>query len=331
MPFHKGHQYLIDTAVKQCEQVYVLVSYTKYDPLPGELRLKAVEEHYQNQPQVVVEGVDSSSYPQYDHECMNKDSFYFIWNEIIQTFIPHIDAVFTSEEYGDDFAYYLSQIYGPVEHVLVDLERTQIPISGTQLRENYDPQYVPLAMRKKLVKKVAIVGPEASGKTTLAKNLAKIYQEPWVKEYGRLYFEERELNLKSRQKENFSLHDISHIAAGQITDEDQQLEQAQRVLICDTELITTQIWSEIYFEQCPPWIEQESYRRTYDLYFLMDIDFDWVDDGTREFPDKREWHFECLKEELEKRKLNYKLISGSVTERLIQGKKWIDDLIYKEK
>lgn len=122
------------------------------------------------------------------------------------------------------------------------------------------------------------------------------------------------MNKNTRDNHEFSILDINHIAAGQISLE--ETVPNKKVIIYDTDLITTQIWSEIYFSTCPKWIVDESYKRKYDLYILMDIDFEWEDDGTREFPEKRQWHFDRIKNELEKRKLNYKLASGSIEERL---------------
>ena len=132
----------------------------------------------------------------------------------------------------------------------------------------------------------------------------------------REYYDKYKFIKNSRDNNEFNLIDISNISSNQIMLEDKEIIKSNKLFIYDTDLITTQIWSELYFGECPKWIIDESYRRQGDLYFLMDIDFDWVDDGTREFPDKRKWFFERTKKELEKRKLNYYIISGSIEERL---------------
>ncbi len=99
-----------------------------------------------------------------------------------------------------------------------------------------------------------------------------------------------------------------------------------RILILDTDLIITQIWSEIYFKTVPKQVItlQKDYIQKGDLYLLMDIDIPWVDDGTREFPQLRRWHYNRIKEELEKRELNYVTISGNFTERLDKSIEYID-------
>jgi HTH-type transcriptional regulator, transcriptional repressor of NAD biosynthesis genes len=92
--------------------------------------------------------------------------------------------------------------------------------------------------------------------------------------------------------------------------EDGSARSSNKILFCDTDLIVTQVWSEIYFNECPDWIVKENQSRRYDLFLLMDIDVPWVDDGTREFPHLREKHFGRLKLELEQRELPFKIISG---------------------
>ena len=94
------------------------------------------------------------------------------------------------------------------------------------------------------------------------------------------------------------------------------LSGSNRLLFCDTDLIVTQIWSEIYFGNCPEDVIEKSHNQHYDLFLLMDIDIPWEDDGTREFPNLRQWHFNRLKEELEKRELAYLVVSGNYEERL---------------
>src|SRR6185436_473222 len=97
--------------------------------------------------------------------------------------------------------------------------------------------------------------------------------------------------------------DIEVIAATQVRMEDEAARHSNKLLFCDTDLIVTQIWSEIYFKECPESVLNLNRDRHYDLWLLLDIDVPWVDDGTREFPQLREKHLARLEAELDLRKL----------------------------
>lgn len=142
----------------------------------------------------------------------------------------------------------------------------------------------------------------------MAKMLAEHYRTEWVEEFGREYFVNKNGKLE--------LSDIIEIAKGQIKKEDEYLKNANKLLFCDTDLIVTQVWSEIYFKQCPTEVFELNANRTYDFYLLMDIDIPWEDDGTREFPHLRQWHFERIKQELSIRNLPFTVISGSYEHRI---------------
>lgn len=159
----------------------------------------------------------------------------------------------------------------------------------------------------KSIKKVVLTGPESVGKSVLSKQLADYYNTSFVEEYGREYCEKVGMNL--------TMTDFEHIAAGQILKEDEAALNANRVLICDTDLIVTQIWGEIMLPECPPSIIEMSRQRHYDLYILLKPDIPWVDDGTRAFEKIRPKQFERIRAELESRNLNYVIIEGEFQER----------------
>jgi len=313
-PFHFGHKFLIDTAINNSEKVHVLVCYRDNDEINGEFRYESIRYTYSNNPNVIIYNI-KHNYDDYPGEFgTTKDEFYDLWvNKIVYNNVKDLDVIFTSEDYGDEFAKYLN-----IEHFLVDKQRIKYNISGTEIR-NYpykNWKYLPDVTKNYFIKKIVLVGPESSGKTTMAKLISKKLNTTYIKEYGADYIDQKGLNQNTKNNDKFSIIDINHIASGQIHLENEALKQNNKTIIYDTDLITTQIWSEIYFNKCPKWIVDESYRRTYDLYLLMDIDFEWQDEGIREFPEKRQWHFNRIKKELDKRNLNYKLISGTIEDRL---------------
>ena len=162
-------------------------------------------------------------------------------------------------------------------------------------------------MRDGDILKVCIFGPESTGKSTLAEKLAVHFDTFFVPEFAK--------SLIEAQNGAITLTDIPRIARGQMEAEDRLMKQASRILFCDTDLITTTIWSDWLFDECPAWIREEADSRRYDLYLLTDIDVPWVDDIHRYLPEDRREFLERCEKELDKRGLSYVKISGSWDER----------------
>ena len=152
------------------------------------------------------------------------------------------------------------------------------------------------------VKRIAIVGPECTGKTDLARFLANHYHTNWVPEFARNYI--NELNRP------YEKSDLIKIAEAQLLLEDQLALQANKILICDTNLIVIKIWSEFKYGDCPSEIIEKMLARKYDLHLLTNIDIPWVADPLREHPDKRELLFEIYHAELVKNNINFVEIKG---------------------
>ncbi|MCC6280788.1 MAG: AAA family ATPase [Saprospiraceae bacterium] len=170
------------------------------------------------------------------------------------------------------------------------------------------------------VKRVALLGPESCGKSYLAEYLAGHFQTAFVEEYGRTYCERFGMDLTEL--------DFAHIAGGQLYREDEMAKQANRILFCDTDLIVTQVWSEIYFNGvCQPWISWASRQRHYDHFFLLKPDIPWVNDGLREYEAKREWMFDRLQEVLESRNLPFTIIGGTFEARNRKAVEVVDGLL----
>lgn len=313
LPPHQGHQYLIDFARAQVDHLTVLVCSIEREPIAGHLRFEWMKELY---PDLNVVHVTDEN-PQEPHE---HSDFWSIWIRSIRRFIPEgPDMVFTSENYGDELARRLG-----ARHVLVDLYRSQVRVSGTKVREHpFDNwQYIPECVRPYFVKRVAIVGPESTGKTTLAAKLAERFQTVWVPEFARGYLEEKYPPVSL----DITRDDIEDIARGQAESEDRLARKANRLLVCDTDLITTMIWSEYFLGYCPDWIKQAGDARSYDLYLLADIDVPWVAEPQRVGDHLRPTFLRRLQCELESRHRRYKLISGSYEERMQQAAQTIEAL-----
>jgi NadR type nicotinamide-nucleotide adenylyltransferase len=155
----------------------------------------------------------------------------------------------------------------------------------------------------KEVTRIAIVGPECTGKTDLSRFLSQYYQTRWVPECARDYID--------RLKKPYEKIDLIEIAKAQMALEDELVKEANELLICDTNLLIIKIWSEFKYGDCPPEITEEMGKRKYGLHLLMYIDIPWVDDPQREHPDKREELYELYRNELIKSKTPFVEIKGS--------------------
>ncbi|POY34805.1 hypothetical protein C3K47_18375 [Solitalea longa] len=151
------------------------------------------------------------------------------------------------------------------------------------------------------VKKICIYGPESTGKTTLAARLAEKFQTVYVHEVAR--------DLISSN--DFSVDDILKIGYAQTAAVLENAQLANRFLFCDTDLITTQIYSDYYLGFIPEELYELEKLVHYEAYFLTSVEVPWVADGLRDLGNSRQEMFERFKAELVKRNIPYFLISGS--------------------
>jgi NadR type nicotinamide-nucleotide adenylyltransferase len=161
-----------------------------------------------------------------------------------------------------------------------------------------------------------LFGPESTGKTTLAAQLAAHYRTVWVPEFSRLYQEQKGAAP--------GLSDVLPIAEGQLRWEAEAWPRAKGLLICDTDILETKVYSEAYNGTVPPALLREVEKHLGDFYLLADIDLLWVPDGIRDRPDVREEMYHRFRRELLVRELPFAAISGSARERLEKSIRAID-------
>ena len=158
---------------------------------------------------------------------------------------------------------------------------------------------------KSHVKKVCFYGPESTGKSTIARFMSKKYHTVFVPEVSREFV----------SSNDFTIEDIIKIGYAQTERILGAAQQANRILFCDTDLITTQIYCRHYLKTFPSVLTELEHKVSFDLYFLMDIDVPWVADGLRDLGDRREEMFTVFKNELDKRGITYILVKGNWEER----------------
>lgn len=159
-----------------------------------------------------------------------------------------------------------------------------------------------------MLKKIAITGPESTGKSWLAKQLAGHYKSLWVPEYARDYLH--------RLNKPYELKDIEGIARGQQLLQQKMEPLAGDYLFSDTEMLVCKIWASYKYGRVPAFIESAFRQQQFSLYLLCDIDLPWQPDPLREHPHKREALLGMYRSELEKAKLPYVIIQGKGEQRL---------------
>ncbi|WP_411029039.1 AAA family ATPase [Spongiimicrobium sp. 3-5] len=174
--------------------------------------------------------------------------------------------------------------------------------------------------------KVVLFGPESTGKTTLSEQLARHYNTVWVPEYAREYLQ----NKWNNERKTCEPEDLLPIAVGQMQLENSLTKKATDILVCDTDLLETKVYSEAYYVgHCDPILEKFALENTYDIYFLTYIDVPWVQDDLRDKPKERERMFAYFKETLEKYKRNFVILKGNKSIRLQTAIQHIDKLLEK--
>jgi NadR type nicotinamide-nucleotide adenylyltransferase len=185
-------------------------------------------------------------------------------------------------------------------------------IDGTSERDVRDNPLahwscLPRVVRPHYVKRVCVFGPESTGKSTLALALAEHFGTVAVPEYAKTYIEQTGREIDDQ--------DMLAIARGQCALEDATARDANRVLFCDSDLVTSIIWSGRLVGSVPAWLRTEADRRSYDLYLLTHYDVPWVDDVHRYIPAESPAFFDRCLLELESRMRRYEQIKGSWDER----------------
>lgn len=172
--------------------------------------------------------------------------------------------------------------------------------------------------------KICLYGPESSGKSTLSQKLSQHYNAPLVVEYAREYLQK----LWDEEQKICRPKDLLPIAKGQIALENQAVAKGKNIIICDTDLLTTKVYSEAYYNGwCPELLHKMALQNKYDLYLLTYIDTPWTEDNLRDRPEAREEMFELFKSALDKHNKPYLLVKGSVEDRITQATRAINKLL----
>ena len=304
MPLHRGHELLIERAVEASGAVTIVVYDSsppgEYPAMPLELRARWIAELFPN-----IEAVVPLPDPRRDANDGDDPRHAELYAGQL-AFLGQFDRVFSGEPRYERFAHLME-----AEHVVVE-EARSVPISGTAIREDVyshrawlDPQ-----VYATLIRKIAIVGTESTGKSTLAEELARRLETLWAPEYGR--------ELWVGQGGGASFADYLKIARTQHRREEELRCDARRFLFCDTTPWTTLHWCLWMQGTADPRLQELADRTMGDYtWFLCADDFAWVQDGSREMSDGRARRFqEQQVADLEARGVPHVTLDGSLEDRV---------------
>jgi len=261
-PFHLGHDMLISRGKDQVDHLFVLCCAKPGDAIPGDARAAWIRREH---PDVTVLEVEDDL-PEAPEPWARRT---------MDVLGRSPDFVFTSEAYGDAYAEHMG-----ARHVCLDLERAIFPVSGSMLRSDLSTHWHLLtpAAKAGLARRVCVTGVESSGTTTLACDLARHFVTAFVPEYGRTYWEGRRFT----QPDDWSEDEFVRIATRQQEIEEDLASKANRVLICDTDGLTTYVWHRRYRGTYSSRVERIADAGRYDLHLVTMPSFPFVQDGTRE-------------------------------------------------
>lgn len=329
-PLHDGHRLLIDTARAACDEV-VILSYAKpgFEGYEASKRAAWLEALYPDAIRLVVDDawlisevqkIRDMPYKATPHDDAPEIEHRRFCAWLCEHYLGGaVQAVFTSEAYGDGFAAALTVEFRKadagmpdVAHICVDAAREQVPVSGTMLRADLYKYraHMPANVYTSLIKRVALLGGESTGKSTLAKALAQNLNTEYVCEYGR--------DLWAAKNGNLVFEDYLHIAQTQISWEEDAALKADTFLVCDTTPLTTMFYSDAYCGRVDPVLIQLA-NRHYDYVFLCGADFEFVQDGWRADEAFRMRQQIWYRERLAEAGVPYHTLNGSVSERIAKA------------
>ena len=185
-----------------------------------------------------------------------------------------------------------------------------------------------LGQHKANILKVVLFGPESTGKTTISLQLAEHYNTVWAPEFARKYLQDK-WNNERKTCEN---SDLIPIAIGQMKSENKLAKKADKILICDTDLLETKVYSESYYGGIvDPELDKYALENKYDLYFLTYIDTSWEADDLRDKPNERQEMFDIFEKALIKYDRPYIILKGEKKTRLKTAIQAIDKLLKDHK
>jgi HTH-type transcriptional repressor of NAD biosynthesis genes len=296
-PVTNAHAYMIEFARRYVDHLTIVIDVHANDEISAQLRTQWLEEMF---PDLTVRQLRCKEW----HKSNDGD----IADDLVRglrRLVPKKNGhIFCLDARGKPLAEMLGVTFVP-------LDPAGIGLTATERQVRQDPlkywEMLPRCVRPHYVRRVCVFGPESTGKSTLALRLAKHFNTLAVPEYAKTYIESTGKEIDSE--------DMLNIARAQLASEDAAAREANRVLFCDSDLVTSILWSGRLTGEVPQWLRTEANRRQYDLYLLTDIDVPFVDDVHRYIPKERQAFFDRCIYELESRDRPFAHVKGGWEER----------------
>jgi HTH-type transcriptional repressor of NAD biosynthesis genes len=267
LPFHKGHEAMVNFAMRKCDHLTILICCSNKEDIPGSIRNSWIREIYKDKEKINIQVLEYNE-EEYPNTSASSSKVSEVWAFKFKELLPDCSLLVTSEPYGDFVATFMN-----IRHKAFDIERKIIPISATKIREDFytNWNYLPDPVKKYYLKKIVILGTESTGKTTLTNNLANYFNTSYVLEAAREII---------KDSKSFTMEDLYSVANEHAKKINRSV-NGSPLLIIDTDVHITQSYADHFFQKTldlPPDIYNTNKAA---LYLYLDKNIDFVQDGTR--------------------------------------------------
>ena len=314
MPPHKGHEYLFRFARQYCEELTVVVDCLKTQTIEPTLRKQWIEE--------LVTDINVIALQNYmPQDPSEVENFWDIWKSELYKVAGKPDVLIAAMDYGWQLAKVLECDFVPL-----DIARQSIPISATEIRNNpfkhWD--FIVESARGYFLKKICLIGPESTGKSTIVGNLARNFNTVYIPEYAKAIID--------AQQGQFFEKNVTEVAYAQIRTEKALERMTNKIMFCDSDVLTTMFWSKELFGIVPTELEEIAQNQHYSHTFLMYPDTVWVNDTHRQFADTSSQEFRMytfleMEKLLKKYHRKYTILKGNFFEKEDKITKYVKNLI----
>jgi NadR type nicotinamide-nucleotide adenylyltransferase len=302
-PLHRGHQYMIETALKEMDELYVMIYDTDLIEVPLHVRSRWIRTLYPKAN--VIEAWDGPQEVGDTPEIMKLNEDYIL-ERLKDKNVTHF---YSNEFYGDHVSKALR-----AQNRQIDRSRDTFPISATMIRENTfkHKEFIHPIVYDDLIVKVVFVGAMSTGKTTICSMLAQKYDTVWMPEYGREYWEKHQVNRR------ITADQMVEIGRGHIEREDKLSYGVNKYFFIDTNAVTTYMFGMDYQGYVLPELEMMALKAQsrYDIYFLCCDDIPYDNTWDRSGDQKRHIFQKQIIADLKERKISYIELKGSLEERI---------------
>jgi len=268
LPFHKGHEAMINFALSKCDFLTVLVCCSDKESVPDRFRKAWIENTFENRKNIEIRTFNylESELP---NTSETAESVSKIWADIFKKQFPDYSLLITSEEYGNFVAVFMN-----IQHIAFDIPKKLFPVSATAVRNDVFTNwgYLPDSVKPDLSVKIVILGTECTGKTTLTEKLAKYFNSSFVLEAG------RDIIANSN---SFTFDDLHLVATEHAKRIDKIILADNALVIIDTDIHTTKSYSRFTFEKELKISTNIYNSNKANLYLYLNNDVEYLQDGTR--------------------------------------------------